>query len=135
MPSKIAIEQRRRDAIARVNDQLDQLARILDIALDPIVVTGPASRNPDMRETLQTEQASAALDQIINAITHPAELVAVEPGDDPVGLIGPADPDAPSVDTDPDTPDEDDGHGAPEPATPDPPKPARRPSTRSRSRS
>lgn len=92
MPSRTAIAQRRRDGLVAINERLATLAGIAGVAVELVGVVGPASRDPDLREAMQTEQAVAALDAIVERLNAAdiEKAPAPEPEPAPAPAVKPA---------------------------------------------
>ena len=70
MPSRSSVAHRRKAAIESVNETLGVIADHLGIERPTVAVSGPATRDPEFRETLLTEQASEALQLIADRLIN-----------------------------------------------------------------
>ena len=70
MPSRSSVAHRRKAAIESVNETLGVIADHLGIERSTVAVSGPATRDPEFRETLLTEQASEALQLIADRLIN-----------------------------------------------------------------
>lgn len=84
MPSRSSVAHRRKAAIESVNETLGVIADHLGIERSTVAVSGPATRDPEFRETLLTEQASEALQLIADRLINGEP--AGEAEDDPTGM-------------------------------------------------
>ena len=79
MPSRSSVAHRRKAAIESVNETLGVIADHLGIERSTVAVSGPAARDPEFRETLLTEQAAEALQQIADRLIDEEPATADEP--------------------------------------------------------
>jgi hypothetical protein len=68
MPSRQSITRRRKEANADLNNALLEVAGLVGVSVEPIAVSGPASRDPELREALSAEQAISTLNAIATAL-------------------------------------------------------------------